>query len=74
MLSKRSNCFAPNFGAFYAAAAVAGLFCSSNLVGLSSELCAGLLDISITEFQDAVFAALNQLPLPSSPNTYPMRY
>jgi DNA-directed RNA polymerase specialized sigma24 family protein len=36
------------------------------LVGLSSEVCAELLDISITEFEDAVYAALNQLPLLSS--------
>ena len=36
------------------------------LVGLSSEVCAGLLDISITEFEDAVCAALNQLPIRSS--------
>ena len=33
------------------------------LVGLSPEVCAELLDISITEFEDAVYAALNQLPL-----------
>ena len=33
------------------------------LVGLSSEVCAELLDIAITEFEDAVCAALNQLPL-----------
>jgi hypothetical protein len=33
------------------------------LVGLSPEVCAALLDISITEFQDAVCAALNELPL-----------
>jgi len=39
------------------------------LVGLSPEVCAGLLDISIGEFEDALFAALNQLPLLSSPNT-----
>ena len=32
------------------------------LVGLSPEVCAGLLDISIGEFEDALFAALNQLP------------
>jgi len=36
------------------------------LVGLSPEVCAELLDISITEFEDAVYAALNQLPLLSS--------
>jgi hypothetical protein len=35
------------------------------LVGLSPEVCAELLDVSITEFEDAVCAALNQLPLVS---------
>jgi hypothetical protein len=38
------------------------------LVGLSPEACAELLDISITEFEDTVCAALNQLPLLSSSN------
>jgi hypothetical protein len=33
------------------------------LAGLSPEVCAGLLDISISGFQDAVCAALNELPL-----------
>jgi DNA-directed RNA polymerase specialized sigma24 family protein len=36
------------------------------LVGLSPEVCTELLDVSITEFEDAVCAALNQLPLLSS--------
>lgn len=36
------------------------------LVGLSPEVCAELLDVSITEFEDVVCAALNQLPLLSS--------
>jgi DNA-directed RNA polymerase specialized sigma24 family protein len=36
------------------------------LVGLSREVCAELLDVSITEFEDAVCAALNQLPILSS--------
>jgi hypothetical protein len=36
------------------------------LVGLSPEVCAELLDVSITEFEEAVYAALNQLPLLSS--------
>src|SRR5713101_6510247 len=36
------------------------------LVGLSPEGCAESLDVSITEFEDAVCAALNQLPLLSS--------
>jgi hypothetical protein len=33
------------------------------LVGLSPEVCAELLDVSIRESEDAVCAALNQLPL-----------
>jgi hypothetical protein len=36
------------------------------LVGLSPEVCKELLDVSSTEFEDAVCAALNQLPLLSS--------
>ena len=36
------------------------------LVGLSPEVCEELLDVSITELEDAVCAALNQLPLLSS--------
>jgi hypothetical protein len=32
------------------------------LVGLSPEVCAGLLDISITESEEAVYAGLNELP------------
>jgi len=36
------------------------------LVGLSPEFCAELLDISIPEFGEAVYVALNQLPLLSS--------
>ena len=36
------------------------------LVGLSPEVCEELLDVSITEFEGAVCAALNQLPLLSS--------
>ena len=39
------------------------------LVGLSPEVCAELLDVSITEFDEAVYAALNQLPL-LSPSTF----
>jgi hypothetical protein len=38
------------------------------LLGLSPEVCAELLDIYITEFEDAVYEALTQLPL-CSPNT-----
>jgi hypothetical protein len=33
------------------------------LVGLSPQVCAGLLDVTITEFEDAVCAALTELPL-----------
>jgi hypothetical protein len=36
------------------------------LVGLSPEVCVEILDVSNTEFEDAVCAALNQLPLLSS--------
>jgi hypothetical protein len=36
------------------------------LAGLSPELCAELLDVAITEVEDAVCAALNQLPLLST--------
>ena len=36
------------------------------LVGLSPEVCAELLAVSITELEDAVCAALSQLPLLSS--------
>jgi DNA-directed RNA polymerase specialized sigma24 family protein len=36
------------------------------LVGLSTEVCAEILDASNIEFEDAVCAALNQLPLLSS--------
>jgi DNA-directed RNA polymerase specialized sigma24 family protein len=36
------------------------------LVGLSTEVCAEILGVSNIEFEDAVCAALNQLPLLSS--------
>jgi hypothetical protein len=36
------------------------------LVGLSPEVCTEILDVSNIEFEDAVCAALNQLPLLSS--------
>ena len=36
------------------------------LVGLSPEVCVELLDVSISELEDAVCDALNQLPLLSS--------
>ena len=44
------------------------------LVGLSPEVCAELLDISVTEFEDAVPAALTELTLLHSPKTRPIRY
>jgi hypothetical protein len=44
------------------------------LVGLSPEVCAGLLDISIPEFQDALCGALNELPLLCSAHTWPIQY
>ena len=43
------------------------------LAGLSPDVCAELLDVSITELEDAVCAALNQLPLLSSSTVYPKR-
>jgi hypothetical protein len=50
------------------------------LLGLSPEGCTGLLNISVTDFEDALYAALKQLPLLFSPNVdpcdnqrYPMR-
>jgi hypothetical protein len=42
------------------------------LVGLSPPVCAGLLNISVTEFEDAFCAALKQLPLLFSPNVIPV--
>jgi hypothetical protein len=33
------------------------------LLGLSPEVCTGLLNISATEFEDALYAGLKQLPL-----------
>jgi hypothetical protein len=38
------------------------------LLGLSPEVCKGLLNISVTEFEEAFYAALKQLPLLFSPN------
>jgi hypothetical protein len=38
------------------------------LLGLSPEVCTGLLNISVTEFADAFYAALQQLPLFSTQN------
>jgi hypothetical protein len=39
------------------------------LLGFSPEVCADLLNISVLEFEDAFYAALNSLPLLFSPNT-----
>ena len=44
------------------------------LVGLSPEVCAELLEISATEFEDAVYGALIELALLRSPRTQPIRY
>ena len=44
------------------------------LVGLSPDVCAELLDVSVTELEDAVWAALNQLPLLSSSTVQPILY
>ncbi len=44
------------------------------LVGLSPEVCAELLDISVSEFEDARYGALTQLPLLCSPKAQPIRY
>jgi hypothetical protein len=44
------------------------------LVGLSPEVCAELLEVSITEFENAVYRALTQLPLLCSPRAQPIRY
>jgi hypothetical protein len=44
------------------------------LVGLFPEVCADLLEISIAEFEDAVYAALTELTLLRSPNTQPIQY
>ena len=44
------------------------------LVGLSPEVGAELLDISMAEFEDAVYAALTQLPLLCCPHSESIRY
>ena len=44
------------------------------LVGLSPEVCAELLEVSDTEFENAVYRALTQLPLLCSPRAQPIRY
>ena len=44
------------------------------LVGLSPKVCAELLEISATEFEDAVYRALTELSLLRSPKTQPIRH
>jgi hypothetical protein len=44
------------------------------LVGLSLEFCAELLEVSVTEFEDAVYEAFTQLPLVCPSKTQPIRY
>ena len=44
------------------------------LVGLFPEVCAELLEISVAEFEDALYGALTELALPHSPKTQPIRY
>ena len=44
------------------------------LVGLSPEVCAELLEVSVTEFENAVYRALTQLPLLCSPRAQPTGY
>ena len=44
------------------------------LVGLSPEACGDLLEISVTEFEDAMYGALTELALLRSPRTQPIRY
>jgi hypothetical protein len=44
------------------------------LVGLSPEVCAELLEVSDTEFENAVYRALTQLALLCSPRAQPIRY
>jgi hypothetical protein len=44
------------------------------LVGFSPEVCAELLEVSVTEFENAVYRALTQLPLLCSPKAQPIRY
>ena len=44
------------------------------LVGLCPEVCAELLEISVTEFEDAMYGALTELALLHSPKTQPIRH
>jgi len=44
------------------------------LVGLSPEVCAELLEVSVADFENAVYRALTQLPLLCSPGAQPIRY
>src|ERR1700751_3379140 len=44
------------------------------LAGLAPDVCAELLDISVTELEDAVCSALTELTALRSPRTQPIRY
>ena len=44
------------------------------LVRLSPEVCAELLEISVTEFEAALYGALTEFALLRSPRTQPIRY
>lgn len=44
------------------------------LVGLSPQVCAELLEVPLTEFEDAVSGALTQLPLLCPSKAQPIRY
>ena len=44
-------------------------FVLRTLLGISAEVCVGLLNISVTEFEDALYAALNRLPFLFSTGT-----
>jgi hypothetical protein len=59
----------PNYAAFSGQPLLRECFVLRILMGLSPRVSAELLDISITEFEDAIYAALNQLPLLCSAKT-----
>ena len=44
------------------------------LMRLPPEVCAEVLDISVAEFEGAIYGALTQLPLLSSPKAQAIRY
>ena len=44
------------------------------LVGLSPEVCSELLEVSVTQFENAAYRALTHLPLLCSPRAQPIRY